>query len=338
MRYQNQIMVFNNGNGRLGGNYSTVEIIDPPINGYNYSGSLPYLPSNTSWVYNYGNPNGLYAQNISGAQQLSNGNVLLCDGPGGKFIEVNSAGNTIWQYINPVSNADIMSQGTTPTQNIVFRCNFYPSNFSGFDNTALTTSTIIENSNTNANVCVLSAPLLIELLDFDCLKHDKQVDLVWSTTAEVNGSHFEIERSKNGYDFEKIGVVFCNRNSNSKIDYDFSDYEPLQQTSYYRLKQVDYDGKYEYSKIVNVTYGKIDNFKAFFNSQAGKIVIDNSGLNKQDCDVHLYDVMGRLVKATSFLAGVANTFIDTQTLYDGTYFLIIREADKNTSFKLNINN
>ena len=338
MRYQNQIMVFNNGNGRLGGNYSTVEIIDPPINGYNYSGSLPYLPSNTSWVYNYGNPNGLYAQNISGAQQLSNGNVLLCDGPGGKFIEVNSAGNTIWQYINPVSNADIMSQGTTPTQNIVFRCNFYPSNFSGFDNTALTTSTIIENSNTNANVCVLSAPLLIELLDFDCLKHDKQVDLVWSTTAEVNGSHFEIERSKNGYDFEKIGVVFCNRNSNSKIDYDFSDYEPLQQTSYYRLKQVDYDGKYEYSKIVNVTNDKIDNFKAFFSSQAGLIVIENSGLNKQDCPVHLYDAMGRLVKTTSFLAGVANTFIDTQTLYDGTYFLIIREVDKNTSFKLNINN
>ena len=188
------------------------------------------------------------------------------------------------------------------------------------------------------SVTTYNAPLPLTLLGFDCLKREKQIDLVWSTSSEVNSSHFEIERSGNGYDFKKIGEVICFGNSNSEIDYEFSDFEPLPKTSYYRLKQVDYDEKYEYSKIVNVTNDKIDNFKAFFSSQAGLIVIENSGLNKQDCPVHLYDAMGRLVKTTSFLAGVANTFIDTQTLYDGTYFLIIREVDKNTSFKLSVKN
>jgi hypothetical protein len=50
--YENQIMVFNNGLGRNGGNYSTVDIINPPVEGYQYSQTLPYLPVTASWTYN----------------------------------------------------------------------------------------------------------------------------------------------------------------------------------------------------------------------------------------------------------------------------------------------
>lgn len=154
--FENQIMIFNNGVGRTGGNYSTVEIINPPVNGYNYLTSSPYLPSTTSWNYNYGNSNALYAMNISGAQQLSNGNVLICNGPSGIFTEVNSAGNTLWKYVNPVGNTGIAAQGSTPTQNTVFRCNYYPNNYSGFSGHTLTAGTTIENSNTVSASCSLT--------------------------------------------------------------------------------------------------------------------------------------------------------------------------------------
>lgn len=154
--YQNQIMIFNNGNGRIGGNYSTVEIINPPVNGFNYSATLPYLPTTTSWIYNAGNPNGIYAANISGAQQLSNGNVILCDGPLGTFREVNSSGVTVWKYVNPINNTGIMSQGTTPTQNIVFRSSFYPSNYIGFNGQTLVAGSTIEASNTATANCSLT--------------------------------------------------------------------------------------------------------------------------------------------------------------------------------------
>ncbi|HKX85436.1 MAG TPA: aryl-sulfate sulfotransferase [Flavobacterium sp.] len=154
--FENQIMVFNNGNGRTGGNYSTVEIINPPISGFNYTATLPYLPTTPSWLYNSGNPNTIYAANISGSQQLSNGNVLLCDGPLGTFREVNSSGTTIWKYVNPVNNTGIINQGTTPTQNIVFRCTFYPSNYSGFTGHTLTPGSTIENSNTVSSSCNLN--------------------------------------------------------------------------------------------------------------------------------------------------------------------------------------
>jgi len=153
--YANQIMVFNNGNGRTGGNYSTVEIIDPPVSGYTYSATLPYLPTSNSWIYNAGNPNSFYAQNISGAQQLSNGNVIIANGPAGIFTEIDATGIQVWKYVNPVSGTGIIAQNATPTQNLAFRCSsFYPSNYSGFVTHSLTSSSIIESTNTVSATCV----------------------------------------------------------------------------------------------------------------------------------------------------------------------------------------
>ena len=154
--FENQIMIFNNGIGRPDGNYSTVEIINPPVNSYNYSATLPYLPTTTSWNYNYGNPNNLYSQNISGAQQLPNGNVLVCSGSNGVFTETTSSGTQVWKYTNPVNTAGIINQGVTPNQNAVFRCSYYPTEYSGFSNHILSAGNTIENSNVISNTCNLT--------------------------------------------------------------------------------------------------------------------------------------------------------------------------------------
>ena len=154
--YENQIMVFNNGNGRTGGNYSTIEIINPPVDGFNYTSSLPYLPASTSWIYNDGNPNNFYAQLTSGCQQLSNGNVLFCNGPKGTFKEISASGTILWEYVNPVSVTGILTQGTTAASNAAFRCTFYPSSYSGFNNQLFSSPTIIENSNSVSSTCTLS--------------------------------------------------------------------------------------------------------------------------------------------------------------------------------------
>jgi len=157
--YENQIMVFNNGNGRTGGNYSTIEIINPPVDGFNYTSSLPYLPASTSWIYNDGNPNNFYAQLTSGCQQLSNGNVLFCNGPKGTFKEISASGTILWEYINPVSATGILTQGTTAASNAAFRCTFYTSSYSGFNNQLFSSPTIIENSNSVSITCTLSTTI-----------------------------------------------------------------------------------------------------------------------------------------------------------------------------------
>jgi hypothetical protein len=162
--YENHIMVFNNGNGRTGGNYSTIEIINPPVDGFNYTSSLPYLPASTSWIYNDGNPNNFYAQLTSGCQQLSNGNVLFCNGPKGTFKEISASGSILWEYINPVSVTGILTQGTTAASNAAFRCTFYPSSYSGFNNQLFSSPTIIENSNSVSSTCTLSTTIDEETL------------------------------------------------------------------------------------------------------------------------------------------------------------------------------
>ena len=158
--FQNQILIFNNGFERTGGNYSTIEIINPPVNGFSYNRTtLPFLPTAASWSYNAGNSHSFYAANISGAQQLSNGNILFCDGPAGTFSEITAAGTKVWSYINPVSTA-IISQGALPAMNSVFRSDFYPSDYSGFANKTLVAGSTIENSNavsTNCNLVLANA-------------------------------------------------------------------------------------------------------------------------------------------------------------------------------------
>ncbi|MGV3631192.1 MAG: aryl-sulfate sulfotransferase [Bacteroidota bacterium] len=154
--YGGQVMVFNNGLNRPGGNYSTAEIINPPVSGFGYTATLPYLPADNSWMYNAGNSHNYYAQNISGAQQLSNGNILLCNGPSGIFTEIDGQGTKVWEYINPVSGTGIIDQNTAPSQNLAFRCSFYPADYAGFSGQTLLAGNTIENTNPVSASCMLA--------------------------------------------------------------------------------------------------------------------------------------------------------------------------------------
>lgn len=192
--FENQIMIFNNGNGRTGGNYSTVEIINPPVNGYGYTASLPYSPNAYSWIYNQNNTNNWYAQNISGTQQLSNGNLLICSGPTGTFLEVDTDGYILWKYINPVNNSGIINQDTTPSQNTVFRASFYPTDFIGFKDKTLSTGNTIENSNIISSSCNLTlASNDNEIIKDIVIYPNPAIRELFITLSDVNTSKVNLE-------------------------------------------------------------------------------------------------------------------------------------------------
>ena len=79
----------------------------------------------------------------------------MCNGPSGIFTEITSSGTQVWKYTNPVNATGITNQGTTPTMNNVFRCNYYPSTFIGFVGRNLTAGNTIEGSNTMSATCNL---------------------------------------------------------------------------------------------------------------------------------------------------------------------------------------
>jgi hypothetical protein len=147
LRYAGNIMIFNNGLQRPAGNYSSIDIINQPVdvNGnYTISSGQPFGPTSLVWTYQDPAPTNFYAQLISSCQMLPNGNVLICNGPAGNFFEIDSNKNTLWRYVNPVATSGVMSQGATPAQNSSFRCTQYSSGFAGFSGQTLSPGQPIE--------------------------------------------------------------------------------------------------------------------------------------------------------------------------------------------------
>ncbi|MTB52839.1 T9SS type A sorting domain-containing protein [Lewinella sp. W8] len=95
--------------------------------------------------------------------------------------------------------------------------------------------------------------LPVTLLDFRAVTIDRKVELNWATSEEINNSHFEIERSANPTEsFVNVGKVLGNGTSEALNTYRFVDPTAEEGINYYRLKQIDFDGTFEYSPIVVV--------------------------------------------------------------------------------------
>ncbi len=93
--------------------------------------------------------------------------------------------------------------------------------------------------------------LPVTLVSFQGKSENSQTKLTWKTAAETNNKGFEIERSTDARTFEKIGFVDGSGDTKENQFYHFTDLNPFAK-SYYRLKQLDYDGKFEYSKVISV--------------------------------------------------------------------------------------
>ncbi len=97
-----RVLLFNNGQNRPGGEYSSVEeLVLPfdPVQGFRREPGKPFGPDEPVWSYS--DPKNLFAPFISGAERLANGNTLVCSGPDGRILEVTREGKIVWEYLNP---------------------------------------------------------------------------------------------------------------------------------------------------------------------------------------------------------------------------------------------
>lgn len=97
-----------------------------------------------------------------------------------------------------------------------------------------------------------STPLPVTWHYFNGYYADGSAYLEWRTASEINNSGFEVERSNDGVNFTKIGWVEGNGSTTVEQAYLFTDENPLPGWNYYRLKQIDYDEKFEYSRLIPV--------------------------------------------------------------------------------------
>jgi len=163
------ITVFNNGVGRPGGRYSTVDEFVPACDS---TGSYPrpepgtpFGPSGPCWSYAAPAPKRFYSRYMSGARRLPNGNTLICEADSGHFFEVTPDSRVVWRYVNPVTDSirlfqgDTVPKGTWSRLNSTFRVTRYAHDYPGLAGRDLTPSYPIERYATPALGMTEATPL-----------------------------------------------------------------------------------------------------------------------------------------------------------------------------------
>jgi len=159
------------------------------------------------------------------------------------------------------------------------------------------------------------------------LVDNEYVNLEWVTSAELNNEYFAIERSADGKDFETIGRVEGHGTSLVKNEYSFKDETPLDGTSYYRLKQVDFDGPFTYSAIQSLNNAQVvltaDDVNVFPNPATTEINVAVQIKKEGDQEIQIIDLSGRMVysQIQSFYEGQNQFKLPLDNLPTGFYFV-----------------
>lgn len=140
--------------------------------------------------------------------------------------------------------------------------------------------------------------LPIELMYFNGNLSNKVVDLVWATASETNNDYFTIQRSANGVTWSNILIVTGAGTSSSLKEYQKTDFNPLPGTSYYRLKQTDYDGNSSESEIVAVQNNESNgtDIIPFPNPNEGNLIfLDVFGFDNEEIQIRITDILGSTI-------------------------------------------
>ncbi|WP_221392579.1 malectin domain-containing carbohydrate-binding protein [Dyadobacter sp. NIV53] len=168
-------------------------------------------------------------------------------------------------------------------------------------------------------------PLPVTLIDFTAKKEGQTALLNWSTASETNSKLFEVQRSVNGTNWNVLGEVAAQGESATDFHYSFPDTKPLNGENLYRLKMVDHDESFAYSRIVNLSFENIlssSEETIYPNPVADILTLKVDDWSKVG-QVQLYSLTGKLVYQSQ--QPIAD--IDVKQLPAGLYVVHIKRTD-----------
>lgn len=177
-------------------------------------------------------------------------------------------------------------------------------------------------NSTGSPLNVLDWVMPVELQSFTVSKEGMAVNLAWTTTEETNASHFEVQRSADAKTWQKIGRVDASGESKVNVNYSFADSSPLSGTNYYRLKMVDNDATFSFSKIRNVEMEK-RHLVIYPNPATNVMFLDGVDASKVK-SISIHNNNGQTVYAASKMSPAG---IDVSRLPIGTYLVCTRTLD-----------
>lgn len=291
------------------------------ITGY-FTGTTDFDPgTGTSIITNEGDQeiflakydpfgNYVYVKAAGGTGGGGYGNSIAVDGPGNVYVT--------GAFLNTVD----FDPGTGSASSIITAPNFY--------------DIYIARYNT-------SGSLPVELLDFTAklIQNKQAVQVNWSTASQTNNAYFEVERSKDGIRFELIGRVQGCLNCTGARQYELNDNNPYSGFSYYRLKQVDLDGKFSYSNVAFVDMAEIVKsvMQVYPNITDGAytVKIKNNGAKRQAI-IQLINAEGRSIHLQTIQLNEGNNTFDysLSEQIPGVYYIRLTDKLTNTAYTLRL--
>lgn len=288
------------------------------------------IDGGSSWTqaikFRYNNLAGTASNQQLGSITTIDQTCLIATGNGG------FSGCTAGGTETPVGGGNIASFLTTTFQELTFSIPDTPStvdikiemNFDGqgeefaFDNFRLEGTAII---------------LPIELVNFSAyLTNHNSVKLDWETVSEISNDFFVIERSVNGVNWESVIKIDGAGNSSALLQYSTQDENPYDGTSYYRLKQIDFNGDFTYSPIKRIYIDKLKKEPLIYpNPTAGDFVID-LGVKYKSVTVNILDINRKVIQTHSFHESqLLNLKLEEPR---GVYSVVVNTGNKRVLFRL----
>jgi len=179
--------------------------------------------------------------------------------------------------------------------------------------------------------CDQGGPMPVEFLSLNAAQKGSGVIVNWATATEVNNFYFDVEKSTDGYTWTNIARVNGSGNSNVIKNYNSYDPKPVAGYNFYRIKQVDHDGKFEYSTTVKVkvTIDKMG-VSVLANPFVNNITVDFLSNSIETVNIRLTDISGKTVAMDRWQIAKGSTrkvFDKVASLQRGMYIFTV--TDKN---------
>jgi hypothetical protein len=236
--------------------------------------------------------------------------------------KLDATGNYVWAFqIGGVANESfppfLMENGE---DNVFVAGNYW--DVIDFDPTAGTQTLTSAGDQDVFIVNLVPVTLPLTLLQFQAESNGSNVQLQWQTTQEEHTASFVVERSMNGKSFTTIGSVAA-ANTSFKNNYTFTDAQPVNGTGFYRLKMLDIDGKFTYSRMVSV---RRENNAALLlspNPAVNTLYVQATG--NEPVTVQISDVNGRILQQQKVtLNGNTSFAVNIQQLLPGNYYILVK--------------
>ncbi len=165
---------------------------------------------------------------------------------------------------------------------------------------------------------VIPTTLPVTMLFFEGKYENKEINLHWGTASEKSNDRFEIERSLDGTNFKKIGEVKGSGTTGNRNDYSFTD-QDFATVNYYRIKQVDFDGKNEYFKMISVKAVRQTEMFMVYTANEKSVM----QVNEDNMAFKLIDLNGRTIASSTLGKGNHDLKVTTA----GIYFVILSKGN-----------